>query len=122
MIENSFNFYKLIKNQNSIRNNEEKLILNKKSTDIEKNLNNELCKKIYFSMIQKQTNIHPIFQYIEDKGNLIKKLKNETTIEFNLKTKNNNIINYQYPETKEELENIRNTDNEVFSLYLLYQS
>ena len=41
-------------------------------------------------MIQKQTNIHPIFQYIEDKGNL--------------------------------LENIRNTDNEVFSLYLLYQS
>ena len=122
MIENSFNFYKLLKNQNSIRNNEEKLILNKKSTDIEKNLNNELCKKIYFSMIQKQTNIHPIFQYIEDKGNLIKKLKNETTIEFNLKTKNNNIINYQYPEIKEELENIRNTDNEVFSLYLLYQS
>ena len=57
-----------------------------------------------------------------DKGNLIKKLRNETTIEFNLKTKNNNIINYQYPETKEELENIRNTDNEVFSLYLLYQS
>ena len=55
-------------------------------------------------MIQKQTNIHPIFQYIEDKGNLIKKLKNETTIEFNLKTKNNNIINYQYPEIKEELE------------------
>ena len=122
MIENSFNFYKLLKNQNSIRNNEEKLILNKKSTDIEKNLNNELCKKIYFSNIQKQMNIHPIFQYIEDKGNLIKKLKNETTIIFNLKTKNNNIINYQYPETKEELENIRNTDNEVFSLYLLYQS
>ncbi len=122
MIENSFNFYKLLKNQNSIRNNEEKLILNKKSTDIEKNLNNELCKKIYFSKIQKQMNIHPIFQYIEDKGNLIKKLKNETTIIFNLKTKNNNIINYQYPETKEELENIRNTDNEVFSLYLLYQS
>ncbi len=122
MIENSFNFYKLLKNQNSIRNNEEKLILNKKSTDIEKNLNNELCKKIYFSKIQKQMNIHPIFQYIEDKGNLIKKLKNETTIIFNLKTKNNNIINYQYPETKEELEKIRNTDNEVFSLYLLYQS
>ena len=122
MIENSFNFYKLLKNQNSIRNNEEKLILNKNSTDIEKNLNNELCKKIYFSKIQKQMNIHPIFQYIEDKGNLIKKLKNETTIIFNLKTKNNNIINYQYPETKEELENIRNTDNEVFSLYLLYQS
>ena len=114
------NLFQLLNKQSILDNILENKSLKENTYEKEKNLNNEICKNIYFSGGTKIDKLFPKFQFIEDKGLLIQKLKNETSIEFNYKTKKKNIINYQYPDNKEELDNLCNIDHETFNLLLAY--